>query len=175
MEQIRYQRRICTDQEKINTFLQNARAGVVGINHTEYPYAVPVNFIWYKGAVYFHGVGSGKKFTLLSEKPNVCFTVYEEVGTVTDPVPCHADTAYMSVMLFGRAERVDDPEEAADVLQQLLGKFMPGFYKQKISGQLVSKYRSSLDGMGVAVFRIVPAELTAKENVAEPDQLFHPS
>ena len=72
-----------------------------------------MNYVWYNGSVYFHGMGSGKKENILSQNPFVCFTIYEEHGTVIDPVPCHADTVYMSVMLFGKAEKVTDPEEAS--------------------------------------------------------------
>ncbi len=61
MQQIRYTQRICTDKEKIDVFLAGARVGVVGLSAGDYPYAVPVNFVWHDGCVYFHGMGSGKK------------------------------------------------------------------------------------------------------------------
>lgn len=172
MQHIRYTARICNDKEKINSFLSSVRSGVIGINAGDYPYAVPVNFVWLNGSIYFHGMGSGKKFNLLSESPNVSFTVYEEIGTVTDPVPCHADTAYFSVMIFGKAQRVTDSTEAAGVLQAILEKFMPGFYKQMISRKLVENYHSSMDGNTVSVFRITPEELTAKENFVPPENIF---
>lgn len=172
MRQIGYTQRICADQEKINAFLTRARTGVLGLTDGAWPYAVPVNFVWLNGSVYFHGMGSGRKTELLEGSPRVCFTVYEEIGTVTDPVPCHADTAYFSVMLFGRARRVTDPGEAAGALQAVLEKFTPGFYRQTIGPKLVEGYRSGMDGKGVAVFRVTPEELTAKENAAPPESLF---
>lgn len=172
MEQIRYTGRICTDPKRIEGFLRHSRAGIVGISAGEYPYAVPVNFVWMDGCVYFHGMGSGKKVRLLEEHPKVCFTVYEEAGTVTDPVPCKVDTAYMSVMLFGTAQRVEDFEESAAALQQLLHKFMPGFFKQMPGSALIEKYRSALDDNPVAVYKIRPDFMTAKENRSEPEALF---
>ncbi len=171
--QIRYTARSCTDQEKINAFLTRSRVGVISMAAGDYPYAVPVNFVWLDGSVYFHGMGSGKKVDLLAAAPNVSFTVYEEIGTVTDPVPCHADTAYFSVMLFGKAQRVTDSQEAAGVLQALLQKFTPGLYEQRIQAKLVEGYRSALDGNAVSVFRVTPKELTAKENSAPKESLFH--
>ena len=172
MEQVRYKQRNCSDPEKIQLFLTNARVGIVGISTEKYPYSVPVNYVWHNGAVYFHGMGSGKKVELLSHSPLVCFTVFEEYGTVTDPVPCHADTSYMSVMLFGRARPVADSEEGAEALQKILDKYLPDFYKSKMSAALVEKYRSSHDNCPVAVFKILPDEMTAKENAAEPGSLF---
>jgi nitroimidazol reductase NimA-like FMN-containing flavoprotein (pyridoxamine 5'-phosphate oxidase superfamily) len=172
MEQIRYQARICSDQAKIAGFLSRARVGVLAMSGEEYPYAVPVNFVWKDGTVYFHGLGSGKKYDSLLPGPGVCFTVYEEFGTVTDPVPCHADTAYFSVVMFGKAEKVTDSAEGAEALSLILDKFMPGFYERKISGQLVEKYRSAMDGNAVGIFRIQVKEMTAKENAAAPASLF---
>ncbi|MBP2655784.1 MAG: antibiotic resistance protein [Firmicutes bacterium] len=173
MEQVRYTKRNCTDQKKIETFLLRARTGVVGMAGGIFPYAVPVNYIWHNGSVYFHGMGSGKKENILSQNPPVCFTIYEEQGTVTDPVPCHADTAYLSVMLFGKAEKVTDLEEAATVLQKFLDKYMPKYYSQLLTSTLIEKYRSSLDGNAVSVYRVTPQEMTAKENSVESDKLLN--
>ncbi len=173
MEQIRYKQRICTDQEKIEEFMFTSRTGVLAVSAGEYPYAVPLNFVWHEGCIYFHGMGSGKKVDILSQSPPVAFTVYEEYGTVKDPMPCHADTAYMSVMIFGKAEKVTDVNEAAEVLQKLVEKFMPKFYDHPLTGGLVEKYRSSMDGRAVSVYRIRTETMTAKENAAEPDKIFH--
>ena len=108
MNKVKYTARDCKNQEKIEKFLKESRTGVIAMNGDDYPYAVPVNYVWYEGAIFFHGMGSGKKVDILSEEPPVSFTVYEETGTVTDPMPCHADTSYMSVMLFGKIEKVID-------------------------------------------------------------------
>ncbi len=172
MEQIRYKQRICTDTAIIEEFLAVTRTGVIGISGAKYPYCVPVNYVWKDGAVYFHGLGSGKKVQLLKDNPEVSFTVYQEFGTVKDPVPCHADTSYRSVMLFGHVEKVEDFNESADALQAIVEKFMPGFYPGKISSTLAEKYRSAHDNKAVAVYKIIPVEKTAKENVADKDNLF---
>lgn len=172
MNQIRYTQRICNDSEKIEKFLSQTRTGIIGMINSDFPYAVPVNYIWYHGYIYFHGMGSGKKHEILSKEPNVCFTVFKETGTVMDAVPCHADTAYMSVMIFGKVEKLTDFGEAADALTVLAEKYMPGFYPNRLSSNLMEKYRSSMDGNAVSVYRIKPQEMTAKENVAASEQLF---
>ncbi|MDR3542254.1 MAG: pyridoxamine 5'-phosphate oxidase family protein [Desulfosporosinus sp.] len=172
MNQVSYTQRNCTDQQKIETFLVQERTGVLGMVSDTFPYAVPVNYVWHNGSVYFHGMGSGKKETILSQNPLVCFTIHKEQGTVTDPVPCHADTAYLSVMIFGKAEKVTDPEETAMALQKALDKFMPNYYSHPLTSTLIEKYRSSMDGNAVSVYRITPQEMTAKENSVESGQLF---
>jgi len=164
MNQVSYTKRNCTDQNKIETFLLQERIGVLAMAADVFPYAVPVNYVWYNGSIYFHGMGSGKKEIILSQNPLVSFTIYKEQGTVTDIVPCHADTAYMSVMIFGRAEKITDSVEATAALQKVLDKYTPGYYSQPLTSSLIEKYRSALDGNAVSVYRITPQEMTAKEN-----------
>ena len=131
-----------------------------------------MNYVWYEGAIFFHGMGSGKKADILSEEPPVSFTVYEETGTVTDPMPCHADTSYMSVMLFGKIEKVIDFEMAAIALWKLVEKYLPNYYKKPLTGSFIENYKSSMDGNTTAVFKLTPDHVTAKENQAEEDELF---
>jgi uncharacterized protein len=173
MDQVSYTQRNCTDKKKLEMFLSRARTGVLGMKNDIFPYVVPMNYIWHNGSVYFHGMGSGKKEKILSQNPPVCFTIYEEYGTVTDPVPCHADTAYMSVMIFGKSEKITDTEEATEVLQKLLDKYMPNYYSHPLTSTFIEKYRSSLDENAVSVYRIIPQEMTAKANVVKSDKLLN--
>jgi len=172
MNKIRYVQRDCKDKDKIEKFLSKTRTGVIGMNAEDYPYTVPVNYVWYDGSIFFHGMGSGKKVDILSEEPPVCFTVYKEFGTVKDPMPCHADTSYMSVMLFGKIEKVCDFEEAATALWKLVEKYMPGYYQKPLTSKFIEQYKSSLDGNRVSVFKLTPEHITAKENQAEESELF---
>jgi len=172
MNQVSYTKRNCTDHKKIETFILQERTGVLGMVSGSFPYAVPVNYVWHNGSVYFHGMGSGKKEKILSQNPLVSFTIYKEQGTVTGAVPCHADTAYLSVMIFGKAEKVTDPEEATEALQKVLDKFMPKFYSRPLTSALIENYRSSMDGNAVSVYRVTPQEMTAKENYVEASELF---
>ncbi len=173
MEQIRYTQRICDDREKIDRFLTEKRVGALGMYDQEgKPYVLPVNYLYWNGKIYIHGMGSGKKNKILAMNPAVCFTVFEEFGTVTDAVPCKCDTSYLSVAVFGKAVLVQDLAEKTQALGQFLEKFTPHLFKNPLSVQLVDKYRSSMDNNAVAVYRIDPEVLTAKENPVNIGQMF---
>lgn len=172
INKIRYVQRECSDRQKINNFLKSSRVGVLAMNDENLPYAVPLNYVWCHDSIFFHGAGSGRKELILSKEPDACFTVFEEFGTVLDPMPCHADTAYMSVMLFGKVQRVIDFEESATIMDQLVEKYTPGYYKKGLSAKMMEKYRSDVDGNPVSVFRLNPSDITAKENVVDDDELF---
>lgn len=166
--------RNCEDQEKINRFLTTARTGLLGLSDELQPYVVPLNYVWWNECIYFHGLSSGRKISIIEQNNAACFTVFEEFGTVTDPVPAKTDTAYMSVMLFGTVEKVAHLDDSTHVLQQFLNKYVPGFYDRPLPKAHVEKYRSSLDNEAVSVYRLRPHTITAKENPVEEQQLFVP-
>lgn len=173
MEQIRYRQRICEDKEKVNRFLMEKRVGTLSMCGKESkPYAVPVNYIYWNEKIYIHGMGSGKKNDLLAANPWVCFTVFEEYGTVTDSVPCKCDTSYLSVVILGKGSLVEDLDEKTQSLMKFLEKYTPGFFKNPLPRQFVEKYRSSFDNKGVAVYCVKPEVLTAKENPIDTGHMF---
>lgn len=163
MYEMRYSNRECNDTIKINQFLAQAHVGHLGLAVENTPYVVPLNFVWYKDKIYFHGASSGRKAEMLEQNPNVCFTVAEEHGIMPHPVPAKTDTAYMSVMLFGCADVVDDLNEATQALQSMLDKYAPGYYQNSLAKGHVEKYESS-KGSKVRLYRITPSVITAKEN-----------
>ncbi|WP_141603956.1 pyridoxamine 5'-phosphate oxidase family protein [Terrilactibacillus laevilacticus] len=173
MNPIRLSLRECQDDTKIMSFLENARLGFLGLSDKLAPYVVPLNFVWFNEVIYFHGADSGRKTSILNENSNTCFTVCEEYGTITHPVPAHTDTAYMSVMVFGQAEPVTDLDEATRVMQHMLDKYVPGYYDRKLSKNHVEKYRSSL-GSKTAIYRIIPDSITAKENPMNEERAYYP-
>lgn len=163
MFSIRLQKRECTDQSKIEVFLKQAQTGFLGLSDGKQPYVIPFNFIWLDGSFYFHGAGAGRKVSILEQNNEACFTISEHYGTITDPVPAHTDTAYMSVMAFGRVELVSDLDEATAAMQSLLDKYVPGYYDKPLSKAHLDKYRSSL-GSATLVFKLSCDTMTAKEN-----------
>lgn len=170
---VRLQKRECTDQEKIQSFLLNAKTGFLGLSADGLPYVVPLNFTWSNGSVYFHGAAEGRKVTMMQQNPEACFTVSEEFGTQTSPIPAHTDTAYMSVMVFGQIQFVNDLDEAAEAMQQMLDKYVPGYYNQPLSKAHLEKYKSSM-GSTTQVFKLISTSISAKENEKNENTKFYP-
>ena len=50
------------------------------------------------------------------------------------------------------------------MLQEMINKYVPGYYNRPLSQQHVDKYRSAVFGGPVQVYRIDPQHITAKEN-----------
>lgn len=174
MDRVRYKTREVLDKSKIEKFLLQARIGYLGMVDGQLPYVVPLNFVWTDGKLYFHGATGGRRNQVMDANSEVCFTVCEEYGTITDQVPAKTDTAYMSVIVFGKAEPVMDLDEATHMLQELIHKYVPGYYNRPLPKQHVDKYRSAVFGGPVQVYRIDPSHITAKENPIEAEKMFRP-
>nr|WP_239615944.1 pyridoxamine 5'-phosphate oxidase family protein [Cohnella mopanensis] len=172
MNPLRMYKRECNDLRKINAFLEQARTGFLGLSSQDVPYVIPLNYVWRNGSIYFHGAAEGRKVTILQRNALACFTVCEDRGTVTNVIPADTDTAYMSVMVFGSVSLVADLEEATDVMQGMLDKYVPGYYDNPLSKSHVEKYVSSL-GSKTAVYKLTASDITAKENEAQEGHLFY--
>jgi nitroimidazol reductase NimA-like FMN-containing flavoprotein (pyridoxamine 5'-phosphate oxidase superfamily) len=164
--------RICQDEKKINLLLSSTQTGYLGLSTGDMPYVVPLNYVWHERNVYFHGASEGRKVDMIQENANGTFVVSENYGTMVHPIPANTDTAYLSVMLFGKVEMVEDLAEATSAMQKLLHKYVPDYYNTSLSSNHVDKYRSSM-GSKTMVFKLVPSEITAKENVMEEDKAFY--
>ncbi|EPY12992.1 pyridoxamine 5'-phosphate oxidase family protein [Paenibacillus sp. chi10] len=174
MNGVRYKIREVLDKSRIETFLRQARIGHLGMVDGHLPYVVPLNFVWTDGKLYFHGATGGRRNQVIGENPEVCFTVCEEYGTITNPVPAKTDTAYMSVMIFGKVQPIVDLDEATHMLQEMIDKYVPDYYNRPLPKQHVDKYRSAVFGGPVQVYRIDPHHITAKENPIEEGKMFEP-
>jgi uncharacterized protein len=119
-----------------------------------WPYVVPMNYGVLSERLYFHCARSGTKLDLLSTNPNVCFEVDTDVRIVPAARACDGATRYRSVIGFGQASIVTDPEERRAGLRALSTRYYNGevTLPQEIPSTTV-------------VLRIDVITLTAKESI----------
>ena len=91
------------------------------------PYGVPVHYLWQDGKLWFHGLPAGEKLENIARDHQVCFTVWEFGGILTEGAenPCQADAAYECAVLRGKARLVDDPAEKRRVFLAITEKYAP--------------------------------------------------
>lgn len=86
-----------------------------------WPYVVPLNFGYEKGAIILHGARLGKKAELLAENPRVCFQVAVDMEVVrNEENPANFSMKYKSVTGFGVARVVDGIEEKREALKTIM-------------------------------------------------------
>ena len=107
--------------KEIIQFLIHARVGRIGISLEEYPYVVPVGYVYSDDKIYFHTCESGMKIEGMKKNPNVCFELDIDTKLIKAEKPCDWGMRYKSVVGFGKAELVEDIElerEGVDIIMQ---------------------------------------------------------
>lgn len=153
------------EAQEVEAFLKEMSFGFLGtVGEDGWSRVTPLNFAYDGQNFYFHGSLAGEKMKHLAHDPRVSFTVAKEYAIIpsyfTDPnLACPASAFFKSVMVRGRAEKVQDPEEKATALTLFMEKLQPeGGYDPiraddpQYTGQLKS----------VALFKIVPEAVSAK-------------
>ena len=110
-----------SDEESIK-ILEKSTAGVLAVlGDGDYPYAVPLSFVYHEGKLYFHSAKEGHKLDALKKTAKASFCVIDQ----DEIVPEEYTTYFRSVIVFGQAEIVTDPEEQKNALLRLAEKYYP--------------------------------------------------
>jgi nitroimidazol reductase NimA-like FMN-containing flavoprotein (pyridoxamine 5'-phosphate oxidase superfamily) len=147
------------EREEMERLLATVDYGVLGILTPDgWPSAVPLNFVFADGRIYFHGAGEGEKMAAIEHDARATFTVAEGYAIVPsyfrDPrLACPATQYYKCVMVRGRARVVSDVDEKARALQAMMDKLQPeGGFEPIEAGNPI--YRKSLKTTAVVALEI---------------------
>jgi len=141
------------DAGAIEAILRRATVCRIGFAGKDGPYVVPMSFGYEAGCLYLHSARDGRKLDLLREDPRVCFEVDLDYEVVKKERPCEWTLRYRSVVGFGRAVLVEDPEEKRRGLEVIL---------RHHGGDPSALPEQSLDG--VSLIRIEIREMTGKQS-----------
>lgn len=121
---MRHEARKSISEEECKAILKEAKRGVLAVAGDEdYPYAFPINFYYDESEnnIYFHSAKAGHKIDSINNNPKVCFTVFSE--------PEIRDLEWApylsSVVVFGKAEIMTEPEIFIDKLRNFAMKYYP--------------------------------------------------
>lgn len=84
----------------------------------DYPYAVPLSYVYFNGKIYFHSAKAGHKIDAIMKNPKVSFSVIDEDTIVSEEYT----TYFRSVIAFGRA-RIAEGDERLEAFKALVEKY----------------------------------------------------
>ena len=122
---IRRKDRQVTDETWIRSFLHQAPVGVLATVQQIQPYLNPNLFVYDEArhAIYMHSARIGRTHDNIDQEPQVCFSVFEMGRLLPASEALEMSVEFSSVVVFGRARIIEDPEEASRMLQMLLDKY----------------------------------------------------
>lgn len=94
------------------------------------PYVTPTSY-WREGDhVYWHGSSASRMLRTAQGETDVCLTVSLIDGLVLARSAFHHSINYRSVMLFGKAVKVEDPDHKLQALENFVERMVPGRWAQ---------------------------------------------
>ncbi|MEW6350457.1 MAG: pyridoxamine 5'-phosphate oxidase family protein [Thermodesulfobacteriota bacterium] len=100
-----------TDKALMDAIIAGARVCRLGLCRDNIPYVVPVNFGHKDGSLYIHSAREGLKMEILKVNNRVCVEMEVDVEVVPADAPCDWTVQYYSIIGFGTAHIVLDPQE----------------------------------------------------------------
>ncbi len=155
-----------TDPSEIKRILSSTNiGGMATIGEDGYPYITPVNFVYFKGNIYFHCSSEGEKLDNIARNPNVCFEVdiplaYLDIAFDPSRPICHLHQFYHCVIIRGKATVVQNDTQKVEALNALIRKHEKHREFEPVNENMP-------DFKACQVVEIKPLSMTAKSDLAQ--------
>ena len=118
---MRRKRQQLSNEESI-AILEKATAGTLALlGDNDYPYAVPISYVYHEGKIYFHSALAGHKVDAIRKCDKASFCVIEQ----DDVQPKKYTTFFRSVIAFGRIHIIEDDQEKLETARMLGNRYNP--------------------------------------------------
>jgi nitroimidazol reductase NimA-like FMN-containing flavoprotein (pyridoxamine 5'-phosphate oxidase superfamily) len=114
------------DRAAIDAVLDAGLVCHVGYSFDDHPYVTTTSYWRDGGRVYWHGSSASRMLRRVKGGVPVCFNVALIDGLIMARSGFHHSINYRNVMLFGRAEPLDDPEAKLAALEAFTERLWPG-------------------------------------------------
>ncbi len=148
---MRKNERACDEAEFFKEVFSKAQELFLAFHAGDFPYIVPLNFVYQEPAIYLHCATEGHKLDLLAADDRVGFSAAAEVAVDREK----STTYYKSVCGTGHARLVTDPAEKQQALAAIAGRYQSGCRLPAPEGLLAR----------VVIVRIDIASLSGKRNL----------
>ncbi len=109
-------------QKEVEGILHKGTSGVLALlGDNDYPYAVPISYVYDNGKVYFHSAKSGHKIDAIQKAAKASFCVIDEDLVVQKEYT----TYFRSVIAFGRIQIIENDSEKRAAIEKLAIKYAP--------------------------------------------------
>ncbi|BEP29891.1 pyridoxamine 5'-phosphate oxidase family protein [Helicovermis profundi] len=110
------------NKKECERLLFEGEYGVLSTNTAiEYPYVVPLNYVYHDNSIFFHCASEGYKLDNIELNNKVSFCVTSNI----EILPNQFDTNYESVVIFGKA--YEETEKKIEALKFLIEKYSNEF------------------------------------------------
>lgn len=150
---MRRQEKEIIEKGQIEAVIHNSLICRIGLSDNNIPYIVPLCFGYRDNTIYLHSSLKGKKINILKTNQNVCFEFDTNVEIVKAEDACKWGMRYRSVIGFGKASFLEDPQYKREALNIIMDQY---------AGKAFQFPDSAVKG--TAVIKIEIASITGKQS-----------
>lgn len=124
------------DTEKV---LKKSTSGVLALyGDDDYPYAVPLSYLYANNKIYFHCAKSGHKLDAIKRNSKASFCVIEQDQVVSEEYT----TYFRSVIVFGKIHIIDDEQKKREAIEKLSIKYAPNNSADRLKNAIDREWAS---------------------------------
>ena len=140
--------------QECQAILERGRTCILAVSGAEgYPYAVPLNYVYQDGKLYFHCAKQGQKLDAIRQNPKVSVCVVDR----DEIYPADYTTLFSSVILFGRARILEEEAEKRAAITLFTKKYVPN------DPEDYRQYRINRSYQPLCVVEITVEHMTGKQ------------
>lgn len=132
------------DAETIYPILDEALFCIISYAVDGQPFSIPTSFVRYEDKIYIHGSVGSHFIRELEKGIPVCIVVMLTDALVVAKSAFSHSVNYRSVVIFSKAEKIEDPQIKADSFEWLTNKIVPGSwdYLRPVTAKEIQKTTS---------------------------------
>jgi len=112
-----------SEETAIETIIKSSLICRLGMIDGNKPYIVPLCFGYQDKTLYVHGSLKGKKIDVIQKNQNVCFEFDINTEIVKADSACNWGMKYQSVIGFGKAVFLENPDEKRKALSIIMNQY----------------------------------------------------
>ena len=117
--------------------LEKCTSGVLGlIGDDNYPYTVPLSYVYSDNKIFFHAAKSGYKIDAIKNNNKASFCIIEK----DDVKMKEYTTYYRSVIVFGRVSIIENEYKKREAIEKLALKYYPNDTKENRNNIIDKEY-----------------------------------
>lgn len=124
--EMRRNKQLLSEEETIAILARRMNGVLAVTGDDQYPYAVPLSYVYADGKIYFHCARQGHKLDGIAANDKVSFCVIDK----DENVPHEFTSYFRSVIVFGRARVLTADEEKRHALECIVSKYSPGLTEE---------------------------------------------
>ena len=126
-------------QVETEAILRAGTSGVLALSGDEdYPYAVPLSYLYENRKLYFHCAKAGHKIDAIAHNPKASFCVIGQDNVSPEEYTTH----YRSVIAFGRIRIMEDDVQKLSAIRKLADKYVPDESREHRERAISSEWKS---------------------------------